>query len=57
MCSSDLAAAQSDLTVVDAGHFKTEQIIVERLAEQLSARFPGIAVTQSLTCTDGVRYL
>lgn len=52
-----LAAAQSDLTVVDAGHFKTEQIIVERLAEQLSARFPGIAVTQSLTCTDGVRYL
>lgn len=52
-----LAAAQSELTVVDAGHFKTEQIIVKRLAQQLSNRFSEIAVMESEACIDRVRYL
>lgn len=52
-----MAAAQSELTVVDAGHFKTEAIVVEHLARLLSARFSAAAVMESHQCTDRVRYL
>lgn len=52
-----LAAAQAGITVVDAGHFKTETIIVKRLASQLQSRFPQMQIEQSVCCTDGVHYL
>lgn len=52
-----LAASQSELTVVDAGHFKTETIIVARLVQRLSKYFPQLCVEASETCTDGVHYL
>lgn len=52
-----LAAAHAGITVVDAGHFRTEQVVVPRLVEVLRERFPGMTVTQSTCCTDGVHYL
>ncbi len=52
-----LAASQSELTVVDAGHFKTENVIVGRLVKQISGRFPQVSVAASDVCTDGVHYL
>ena len=38
-----LAAKAAGLTVIDAGHYETEQVIVTPLAEELAARFPEIS--------------
>ncbi len=42
-----LFAARQGITLVDAGHFHTEDVIVEPLAERLRVRFPEAEV---LTC-------
>lgn len=51
-----LEAAQRGVTLVDAGHFGTENVVVEPLAQRLRAVFPGLDVHVSGVCTDGVRY-
>lgn len=38
-----LAAKAAGLTVIDAGHYETEQVIITPLAEELAARFPEIS--------------
>lgn len=42
-----LAAAESGITMVDAGHFNTEDVAMEPLAEKLRVRFPEVMFVKS----------
>lgn len=48
-----LDAAQTDMTVIEAGHYATEVPVVDTLCSWLSAAFPGLPVTPYL---DGEPY-
>lgn len=52
-----LFAREKGITVVDAGHFKTEDIIVPALINRLQQEFRDITFIRSSSGTDGVRYL
>lgn len=52
-----LAAREAGLTVVDAGHFKTENVVLPPLAQRLQKQFAGVAFSIAASGTDGVRYL
>lgn len=52
-----LEANRLGIAVVDAGHFKTEDIVIEPLCEKLRAQFPSVKFIRSETCTDGVEFL
>lgn len=45
------------LAVVDAGHFKTEDIVISPLCRKLSAKFNDINFTKSALCDDKMKYL
>lgn len=52
-----LFAAENDLSVVDAGHYKTEDVVLASLAERLSEKFTGTRFLLSQKFTDKVWYL
>lgn len=52
-----LAAAELGLTLVEAGHFATENVVMEPLRQELSRRMPGAVITLAQSCTDGMKYL
>lgn len=52
-----LAAGEAGLTVVDAGHFKTEHVVLSPLARMLQKRFADEDFLLSASGTDGVHYL
>lgn len=52
-----LEAAELGLTLVDAGHFATENVVMEPLRRRLSELLPGAVITISSSCTDGLRYV
>lgn len=52
-----LFAYENDLSVVDAGHYKTEDIVIEPLAKRLGEKFPNVSFLVSKRYTDGVSYL
>ena len=52
-----MAAKEAGLTLVDGGHFKTEDIAMEPLRERLSRAFPGIEFFLEENAGDGIRYL
>ena len=52
-----LAAKEAGLTLVDGGHFKTEDIAMEPLRERLSRAFPGLEFFLEENAGDGIRYL
>lgn len=52
-----LLAAQSGICVVDAGHFKSEDIVISPLVRRLSERFPTVKFVKSSACTDGIKFL
>lgn len=52
-----LAAVQVGITLVDAGHFSTEDVVIPPLLERLRLRFPGVAFRKSEKMQDPVRYL
>jgi dinuclear metal center YbgI/SA1388 family protein len=58
-CSYDLMQrAQSlDLTLVDAGHFPTENPVVPVLARRLHAAFPEVEATVSLVHKDCIQFV
>ena len=45
------------MTLVDGGHFKTEDIAMEPLRERLSRAFPEIEFFLEENAGDGIRYL
>ena len=52
-----LAAREGGLTLVDAGHFKTENIAMEPLRKRLADRFKQVVFQLEEHATDGIRYL
>lgn len=52
-----LAAKQAGLTLVDGGHFKTEDVAMEPLRQRLSKAFPQIVFRLEENADDGIRYL
>jgi dinuclear metal center YbgI/SA1388 family protein len=51
-----LIANAIGISVVDAGHFKTEDIVIEPLCQKLNEKFPDVEFIKSKTCTDGIEY-
>lgn len=45
------------LSVVDAGHFKTEDVVISPLCTKLSEKFGDIKFTKSAVCNDKMKYL
>lgn len=52
-----LFAFENDMSVVDAGHYKTEDIVIEPLAKRLGEKFSNVSFLVSKRYTDGVSYL
>lgn len=51
-----LTAAALGVTLIDAGHFATERVVVPELARRLQERFPGLAA-EAFPQEDPARYL
>jgi dinuclear metal center YbgI/SA1388 family protein len=51
-----LLANALGISVVDAGHFKTEDIVIEPLCKKLRDKFPDVEFVKSKTCTDGILF-
>ena len=51
------AANELQIAVIDAGHFKSEDIVINPLAERLRAEFPETEFTKSKTYSDKVKFL
>ena len=51
-----LDAKDSGLTVIDAGHFPTEDVVCPVVAEYLRECFPGLTVEKSSVHREGVEY-
>lgn len=45
------------ISVIDAGHFKTEDIVIEPLCKKLNTEFKNAEFIKSKTCTDNIEYL
>lgn len=55
---SDILKANSfGIQIVDAGHFKSENVIIKPLKEKLALKFPEIEFFISETFTDGIKFL
>lgn len=55
---SDILKANSfGIQIVDTGHFKSENVIIEPLKEKLELKFPEIEFFISKTFTDGIKFL
>lgn len=52
-----IAANHAGIAVVDAGHFKTEDIVIEPFAKKLGGEFDDVEFIRSQSCTDGVEYI
>lgn len=51
------AANALGLCVVDAGHFKSEDVVILPLVNKLSEKFPAVEFSKSESYSDGVRFL
>lgn len=54
--SQILSANELPIMIVDAGHFKTENVIIEPLKNELISNFPKIEIFSSEICTDNINY-
>lgn len=52
-----LIANENNICVVDAGHFKSEDVVVEPLVNFIKTKFKGVQVIKSKTCTDHIKYI
>lgn len=52
-----LFAVQNEICVVDAGHFKSEDVVMLPLLNLLAEKFENVEFVKSKTCTDSVEYL
>lgn len=46
-----------NLTVVDAGHYKTEDVVIDFLVEKLSKKYPDVVFIKSKKFTDYISYI
>ena len=52
-----IAANHADIAVVDAGHFKSEDIVIEPFCKKLTERFEDVEFIRSIACTDKVEFI
>lgn len=52
-----LDANHAGIAVVDAGHFKTEDIVIEPLCKKLGEEFKNVEFIRSVSCIDKVEYI
>ena len=52
-----LNANKLGIAIIDAGHFKTEDIIITPFTDKLSAKFPEVEFIRSEKCNDGIKYM
>lgn len=52
-----LSAIQQGLMIVDAGHYRTEDVVIKPLIHKLGREFPKIEFKKSISFTDNVEYL
>lgn len=52
-----LEANDIDLTVVDAGHYRTEDVVIDYLIDKLSEKFPLVNFIKSKAFTDYINYI
>lgn len=52
-----LMALQHGICIVDAGHFKTEDVVILPLAKKLSENFANVEFIKSKVCVDPMKYL
>ncbi len=52
-----ISANHCGIAVVDAGHFRTEDVVIAPLCNKLGKGFKDIDFIRSASCTDGVEYL
>lgn len=52
-----LIANENNICVVDAGHFKTENVIIAPLVNLLKSRFSDVEFFESKTCSDHIKYI
>lgn len=55
--SQILKANDLGLVIVDAGHFKTEDVVINPLLNDLKNKFSNVNFVKSKTCTDKIRYM
>lgn len=51
-----LFAKENGILVVDAGHYKTEDVVIEPLIDLLSSRFREVTFCKSEVFNDGIKY-
>lgn len=52
-----LDANNMELSIIDAGHFKTENVVILPLVKKLSEKFSETVFEASCTCSDFINYL
>lgn len=52
-----LNANKLGIAIIDAGHFKTEDIVITPFTDKLSAKFPEVEFIRSEKCNDGIKYM
>lgn len=52
-----LLAKELGITLVDAGHFNTENVVIEPLAQKLQMQFPSVRFQKSAVLVDPAQYL
>lgn len=52
-----LLANELGISIIDAGHFKTEDIVISPLCRKLSERFSNISFTKSAVYNDKIKYI
>ena len=52
-----LDANSMGLAIIDAGHFKTEDVVIAPLCEKLSNKFLQTQFVKSQTCNDNLKYI
>jgi putative NIF3 family GTP cyclohydrolase 1 type 2 len=52
-----LNANKLGIAIIDAGHFKAEDIVITPFTKKLKKEFSDIEFIRSEKCTDGINYL
>ena len=52
-----ISANHCGIAVIDAGHFRTENVVIAPLCEKLGREFSDVEFIRSTSCTDGVEYI
>ena len=52
-----LIANEKNICIVDTGHFKSEDVVVEPLVNLIKTKFEDVQVFKSKKCTDHIKYI